>query len=160
MGDVLRRPPIWGELLILFVLVLAAAIVLLRSGNVPFVPKWEVALRDAFERYLVARPRNKEIFIGYPALWLALAIGMARSKASFTRFGSQLYLLARMASSLAFASAVNSFCHFHTRIYFICWRVFNGLWVGSFFGLILVVLFFLALKVKAFRRLLFCGEEI
>lgn len=160
VGEVLKRPPIWGELLILFVLVLAAAVVLLRSGNVPFVPKWEVALRDAFERYLVARPRNKEIFIGYPALWLALAMGMTKSKAPFTRFGSQLCLLARMASSLAFASAVNSFCHFHTRIYFICWRVFNGLWVGSFFGLVLVVAFFLALKVKAFRRLLFCGEEI
>ena len=63
-----------GELLILFVLVLAA-VVLLRSGNVPFVPKWEVALRDAFERYLVARPRNKEIFIGYPALGSRLPWG-------------------------------------------------------------------------------------
>ena len=113
----------------------------------------------AFERYLVARPRNKK-YLSVILSLARLAMGMTKSKASFTRFGSQLCLLARMASSLAFASAVNSFCHFHTRIYFICWRVFNGLWVGSFFGLVLVVAFFLALKVKAFRRLLFCGEEI
>jgi len=158
--DVLKRPPLWGELFALFVILLAAAILLVRSDNVSLVPRWEVALRDMFERYLVARPRNKEIFVGYPALWLAFVMGAMKSKVNFTRLGSQLHLLLRMASSLAFASAVNSFCHFHTRIYFICWRVFNGLWVGSLFGLLLVLVFILALKFKVIRRLLFVGEEV
>lgn len=158
--DVLKRPPLWGELLLLLFLLAAAAVLLIRSGNVSFVPKWEVALRDAFERYLVARPRNKEIFVGYPALWLALLISVMKSKYSLTRFGHQIHLLLRMSSSLAFASAVNSFCHFHTRIYFICWRVFNGLWVGSLFGLIAIGVFLLALRSKAFRRLFFGGEGI
>ena len=158
--DVLKRPPLWGELFALFVILLAAAILLVRSDNVSLVPRWEVAMRDMFERYLVARPRNKEIFVGYPALWLAFVMGAMKSKVNFTRLGSQLHLLLRMASSLAFASAVNSFCHFHTRIYFICWRVFNGLWVGSLFGLLLVLVFILALKFKVIRRLLFVGEEV
>jgi hypothetical protein len=31
---------------------------------------WEVKLRDLFEQTLMARPRTKEILLGYPALWL------------------------------------------------------------------------------------------
>jgi hypothetical protein len=63
-----------------------------------------------------------------------------------------------MATSVAFASAVNSFCHFHTPLTLTLWRVFNGLWVGSLFGLFVGLLLWLVVKVTAKFRIQEEGE--
>lgn len=127
------RPMVWLEFLLVCMILIAAAILALRSDNTAFVGGWERTLRDLLERTLVARPRTKELFIGYPALVLWYA--MARSN-----WGRHAWILPRAAASIGFASAVNSFCHFHTRLPFILFRVFNGWWAGLALGLASVLL--------------------
>ncbi len=70
LGQIFRRPPLWGELFLLGILLLGAALVLFRSDNVQVVPAFEIKVRELLERALVARPRTKELFIGYPSLLL------------------------------------------------------------------------------------------
>jgi hypothetical protein len=61
-------------------------------------------------------PRNKELFIGYPALVLWYVV---RRMDIWPNYREAL----RLASVFAFASALNSFCHFHTPLFFTLWRL-------------------------------------
>jgi hypothetical protein len=130
LEQVLSRPPIWGEILLFSVLFGMAGLVLLRSGNVSFVPGWEKAFRESLEQFLVARPRTKEFMAGYPSLilWYVTA-----------RMGiwERYREVFRLTGTLAFSSVINSFCHFHTHLFFILLRVGNGLWSGVAVGLFL-----------------------
>lgn len=132
LGEIFRRPPLWGELFLIGVLMAGAGLVLFRSDNVQFVPAFEVRMREFLERVLVARPRNKEIFLGYPALLLWYYV---RKADMWLRYREAL----RLAAVLGFSSAVNSFCHFHTPLFFILFRQFNGLWTGVLIGMAAIV---------------------
>jgi len=134
LSDIFSRPPLWGELVLLLVLIAGAGITLLRSGNVQLVPGWEVELRDLLERLLVARPRNKELFIGYPSIMLWY---LFRKRDLWPHYRE----IFRVGGTLAFSTMINSFCHFHTRLYFTLWREFNGLWSGVLAGLLVVLIF-------------------
>ncbi len=79
----------------------------------------------------MARPRNKELFIGYPALVLWYVVADAWTSGPTNREAL------RLASVFAFSSALNSFCLFHTPIFFTLWRVGNGLWAGFLLGAVL-----------------------
>lgn len=46
----------------------------------------------------------------------------------------------RLTVTLAFSSAVNSFCHFHTPLSLSILRGFNGWWSGLLLGVLLLVL--------------------
>ncbi len=133
LGEIFRRPPLWGELFLLGILLAGAGLVLFRSDNVQFVPAFEVRMREFLERVLVARPRNKELLLGYPALLLWYYVRKADLWPGYRE-------VLRMATVLGFSSAVNSFCHFHTPLYFILFRQFNGLWTGVLVGMMGIVL--------------------
>jgi hypothetical protein len=142
--QVLSRPPVWGELALVGVLAAAAGVMALRSGNVSFVPGWEIRFREFLEQLLIARPRTKEIFAGYPALVLWFVV---RRKDIWREYREVF----RLGATLAFSSVVNSFCHFHTHLLFILLRVFNGLLTGLIVGSIMAaVLVFLV--IPAWRR--------
>lgn len=141
--ELMLRPMVWLEFLLVCLVLVSAGILALRSDNTAFVGGWERSLRDLLERTLVARPRTKELFIGYPALILWFA--MARKN-----WGKQAWILPRAAASIGFASAVNSFCHFHTHLSFILFRVFNGWWTGILVGL--AALAFLSLVALPLAR--------
>lgn len=131
IGDIISRPAVWGELLLFGVTLLAMLIMTLRSDNFSSVPAWETAFRDFMERALLVRPRTKEFMVGYPALLLYYYVvrkGMAE------RYREVL----RIAASLAFSTAINTFCHFHTVLILSAARVLNGWWVGILVGLALV----------------------
>lgn len=132
LSQVLARPPVWGELALAGLVALAALVVLIRSDNSSFVPGFERSARLWLEQILVARPRNKELFIGYPALiiWYFL-----KRHDLWGRYREVL----RLAATLAFSSAVNSFCHFHTSLPLSVLRVFNGWWSGVIFGVVLLL---------------------
>ncbi|QVL36979.1 DUF5693 family protein [Aminirod propionatiphilus] len=144
LGDLLRRPPLWGEIFLLVLLLGGAAVVAIRSGNVESVPQWEIDLRDFLEQWLVARPRTKETFIGYPALILWYLFRRRDWLPSYRE-------VLRIGSTLAFASAANSFCHFHTHLIFTLWRVGNGVFLGCLFG-VLAAFIVLHLIEPAWRR--------
>lgn len=132
--SILRRPPVWGELLIVGALGLAALVMLVRSGNTGFVADWEVALREMLERLLWVRPRTKEFAIGYPCL--IIYYSLIRSDV-FPKYRE----LFRVGASISFASAINTFCHFHTLLPITIVRVVNGWWLGISIGVLILMLF-------------------
>jgi len=131
LKSVLSRPPLWGELALLGGFFVGLAILAVRSDNVSLAPQWEMALRSSLEQILVARPRNKEVFLGYPALVLWYAVRRADLSPRYRE-------VLRLCAVFAFASALNSFCHFHTPLYFTLWRVGNGFLGGLLVGGLLV----------------------
>jgi hypothetical protein len=133
LKDIISRPSLWGELLLVAFLLGAAAILTLRSDNVAFVPGWEVHFREMLERALWVRPRTKEFLVGYPCLVVYHAL-VRRGWAAHYR---EVF---RVGASLGFASAVNSFCHFHTLLPLSVVRVVNGWWLGLVVGFVALVL--------------------
>jgi hypothetical protein len=131
--EIIVRPPLWGELVLVGVLLAGAFLLTLRSDNVSFVPGWEVHFRDALERALWVRPRTKEFLAGYPCLIIYHAL-VRRGWAEHYR---EIF---RVGASLAFASAINTFCHFHTLLPLTIVRVVNGWWLGIAVGFVALVI--------------------
>jgi hypothetical protein len=123
----LSRPPLWGELFLGSALLAGLVVALFRSDNVQFIPGVETQIRAALERFLVARPRSKEVFIGYPCL---LLWAFAARAGLWARCREAL----RVGVAVGFSSVVNSFCHYHTPLLFILLREFHGLWTGVLLG--------------------------
>ncbi|MDR1874564.1 MAG: DUF5693 family protein [Synergistaceae bacterium] len=150
LSSLLSRPPLFGELALVLFLVALMGVILFRSDNVQFIPGIEAKIRHALERVLVARPRNREVFIGYPSLLLyAFAV-----RTGLWPRGRELL---RLGTTTGFASVVNSFCHYHTPLLFILLREFHGLWTGALLGVVAV--FAVRTVVRpAWRRLRFIAE--
>lgn len=133
VSDVMARPAVWGELALVGAMMLALLVMTFRSDNVSSVPGWETAFRGFMERLLLVRPRTKEFVVGYPALILYYYLmkngWAARYREAF-----------RVAAAIAFSSAVNTFCHFHTMLTLSVIRVATGWAVGIIFGLVAVAL--------------------
>jgi len=131
LSELLSRPPIWGELFLGAALFSLLVLILFRSDNVQFIPGIEAKLRQSLEQLLIARPRTREVFIGYPSI---LLYAFAVKAGLWVRYRELL----RIGAVLGFSSVVNSFCHYHTPLTFILLREFNGLWVGITLGLLAV----------------------
>lgn len=133
VSEIMGRPAIWGELALVGVMLLAMLVMALRSDNVSSVPGWETSFRDLMERLLLVRPRTKEFAIGYPALILYYYV-MRKGWAVHYREAF------RVAAAVAFSSAVNTFCHFHTELSLSALRVATGWGLGIIAGLAAVIL--------------------
>ncbi|MBQ4468813.1 MAG: hypothetical protein II917_01550 [Synergistaceae bacterium] len=131
--EFLSRPPLWGELVMIGVLLAGVGLIIFRSGNVTFIPGFEARIRETLERLLIARPRTREVFVGYPSL---LLLNFLVSRNLFAHYRE----LFRIGVALGFSSVINSFCHFHTPLMMILLREFNGLWTGLLVGIIAVLL--------------------
>ena len=131
--EFLSRPPLWGEIALVGVLLAGIGLIIFRSGNVAFIPGFEARIRETLEKLLIARPRTREVFIGYPSL---LLLNFLAAKKYFAQYRE----IFRIGVALGFSSVINSFCHFHTPLYLILLREFNGLWTGLLIGLIVVAL--------------------
>ena len=131
--EFLNRPPLWGELIVIIVLLGAVGFMVLRSGNTQGISNLEANMRDTLERLLIARPRTKEVFVGYPSVLLLMYLVKHNML-------SQYREILRIGASIGFSSVVNSFCHFHTPLTLILLREFNGLWTGLIVGVIAVLL--------------------
>lgn len=125
----LHKPvtPIAG--LLLAVAAASVALYVIRSGNVTFLKPSELedTFRTFLENTLVARPRNKEFLVGYPAGLLFIFFFLRRN---FT-----ILPLLAIFMQMGQVSAVNSMCHFHTPLVLSLLRIFNGLWLGILLGL-------------------------
>jgi hypothetical protein len=137
----LKNPITLGQLLGILggaaVLGAAAFVLLARSGNNPVFAGssgLEDKLRLILEKLLVARPRTKEFLVGYPLFWLALSWVKDKWLVKDHWFYSLLVLGALVCQ----VSLINTFCHFHTPLWFSLLRCFHGLWVGTLVGLGLV----------------------
>ena len=147
--EFLSRPPLWGEIALFGVLLAGIGLIIFRSGNVAFIPGFEAKIRVMLEKLLIARPRTREVFVGYPSL---LLLNFLVAKKYFARYRE----IFRIGVALGFSSVINSFCHFHTPLFLILLREFNGLWTGLIVGLIVVALvrFVLIPALKLIRPLI------
>lgn len=147
--EFLSRPPLWGEIALSGVLLAGIGLIIFRSGNVAFIPGFEAKLRVMLEKLLVARPRTREVFIGYPSL---LLLNFLVAKNYFAHYRE----IFRIGVALGFSSVINSFCHFHTPVFLILLREFNGLWTGLIVGLIVVAIvkFILVPALKLIKPLI------
>jgi hypothetical protein len=127
MIDIINRPPLWGELMLAVLLISAAVILTIRSDNASYVPGWEIRFRDLLERLLWIRPRTKEFLVGYPCLIICY---VADRRGWIPNYRE----IFRIGASMAFASAVNSFCHFHTILPLTVARVVSGWCLGIVTG--------------------------
>ena len=132
MGGLGRRHGAGGRLLkaALALVALAAVAYVLRTGNHSgLVTDWERLARGWLEDVFGVRPRTKEFLIGYPALWLGLALFGAR-----WRMAGPLLLA---VGSVAYISLINTFAHAHSPLAISLARSAWGLALGSAVGLAL-----------------------
>ncbi|MCR5335363.1 MAG: DUF5693 family protein [Synergistes sp.] len=152
IGEIIARPALWGELVLIGAVMIALLIMAVRSDNVSNVPVLEVAFRDFMERLLAVRPRTKEFMIGYPALVLYWYLVR-------WNYIPRIREAVRLAASLAFCSAVNTFCHFHTLLRLSVIRVLNGWWLGMAVGVAFVVLLHFVLLPLCRRAYSYLGSK-
>ena len=131
LTEFLSRPPLWGEIILYGALMGAIGFAILRSDNVANISGIETRVRESLEHLLIARPRTREMLIGYPSLllWGFLA------RHDYFKLYREIF---RVGAVLGFSSVINSFCHFHTPMMLILLREFNGLWTGLLAGLVVV----------------------
>lgn len=125
----LRRSPTYLALLLALVAVVALYYYVGRSGHTGGVgvSGLELRLREVLETIFTARPRFKEILIGYPALLALLYL--------YRRYPfKELVLVLGLGVMMGIISTVNSFSHVFTAISISASRTLAGLLVGLAIG--------------------------
>ena len=125
----LRRSPSYLALALAFVAVLALYYYIGRSGHTGgvTVSSLELRLREVLETIFMARPRFKEILIGYPAV---MALVYLYRRYPF----KELVLILGLGVMMGSISVVNSFSHVFTAITISASRTLAGLLVGIAIG--------------------------
>jgi hypothetical protein len=107
----------WGRWAVPVLVIGAAGILLIRSGNNPWIPvsHWENVFRLDLEQWFVIRPRFKEFLLGHPALTAGL-IWLAGGSCERSGSGSSRWLLTGLIllGTVGQASIENTFLHIHT----------------------------------------------
>jgi hypothetical protein len=128
---------------------------LARSGNnVMGVLQIELRIREQLELLFLARPRFREIIVGYPAL-LVMVYLYHRYKKNF------ILLLLGFGVMLGSTSMINSFCHVFTSVYISAHRTLAGLLVGSIIAVCALVAVIILEKLAwyIYRRWFLKGEK-
>ncbi|GAH97369.1 unnamed protein product, partial [marine sediment metagenome] len=78
----IKKPILIEHVIIMIFFAVFLVIYISRSGNFSFLPVLDVEekIRIFLEKTLIARPRNKEFLIGYPALLLAMSMNFLKIK--------------------------------------------------------------------------------
>ena len=100
-----------------------------RSGNTSGiqVSGLEMRLREILENIFLARPRFKELIIGYPALFALVYL--------YRKYGKDyIALILGLGVMMGSISMVNSFCHVFTAVMTSLNRTLGGLLVGTIIG--------------------------
>jgi hypothetical protein len=122
--------------LALGVLIIGGAYVLqARSGNASDITpsSFELALRAHLTSILSVRPRFKEFLIGFPALALVPALGIADRR----RFG----WLVVLAIGMGLGDVVDTFSHLHTPLAISLLRIVNGVVLGALVAALAIVVY-------------------
>lgn len=113
------------------VILLGLLIVVLRSGNTSAASSIELAFRSFLEKYLIARPRTKEL-IAFPILMLAVLCAIYKNKA--------LFFLVAAVGMIGIEDIVNSFCHLRMPVLVTTLSSTYSLIFGIIIGSIIVVI--------------------
>ena len=145
--ETMKKPILIEHVVILGFFAVFLVVYIARSGNFSFLPVLgiEEKIRVFLERTLIARPRNKEFLIGYPALMLAMSMNYLKIK----EFKIPMIIIGTIGP----VTLINTFCHIHTPFLFSLLRSFNGIWLGTLLGLIIISVFYLTVKI--FKRAIY-----
>ena len=137
----IRKPILIEHVIIMMFFAVFLVIYIARSGNFSFLPVLgiEENIRIFLEKTLIARPRNKEFLIGYPALLLAMSMNYLKIK----DFKIPMIIIGTIGP----VTLINTFCHIHTPFLFSMLRTFNGVWLGLAIGLVAVTIFYYLVKI-------------
>jgi hypothetical protein len=119
--------------LILFLFMVGALVLYVyvgRSGNTSGlqVSGLEIRLREILENIFLARPRFKELIIGYPALFMLVYL--------YRKYGKEyIALILGLGVTMGSISMVNSFCHVFTAVMISLNRTLGGLLIGVIIGI-------------------------
>jgi hypothetical protein len=123
--------------LILFLFMVGALMLYVyvgRSGNTSGiqVSGLEIRLREILENIFLARPRFKELIIGYPSLFMLVYL--------YRKYGKEyIALILGLGVMMGSISMVNSFCHVFTPVMISINRTLGGLLLGAIIGVIAVI---------------------
>lgn len=133
MWSALKQKPSYLVLALFFLAAAAGYYYIGRSGNnIVQVSSFEIKLREILEGLLLARPRFKEMLIGYPALFAAVYL--------FHRYRREAVLFVLgFGVVIGSISMVNSFCHVFTAAYISIIRTAGGLVLGILAGMLTVL---------------------
>ncbi len=144
MKEILEMEVTVKNLLMVFVVIFALAILVIRSGHSTGMPvlDLEVRLREWLEDTFYARPRSKELFLGHPAFVLAVA-------AFLKKFPKKILLALTIVATIGQSSMVETFAHVHTPIFVSFMRGVDGLIPGAILGVVAILMAYYAAKLKA-----------
>lgn len=130
--DIFRSPILTYQLLVGVLIVAAAALLVMRSGNESDIAPShaELLMRHLLANVLSVRPRLKEFAIGFPCLMLIPALLPLHRRAVG-------WLLA-LGAGVGIGDMVDTFSHLHTPLFISLWRIFNGFVLGAVIGAILI----------------------
>lgn len=138
-AQVMKTPMQLGWFVAIVVIAVAAVFLLLvfvyyiyRTGNSTTTPETELAFRNFLENTLIARPRTKEMLIGWPMLMLFIW--------SLRRGMKFLPMVFGMGMSIGLVSVVNTFLHIRTPFLLSLLRTGWGILFGLLIGLAAVVI--------------------
>ena len=138
-AQVMKTPMQLGWFVAIVVIAVAAVFLLLvfvyyiyRTGNSTTTPETELAFRNFLENTLIARPRTKEMLIGWPMLMLFIW--------SLRRGMKFLPMVFGMGMSIGLVSVVNTFLHIRTPFLLSLLRTGWGILFGLLLGLAGVVI--------------------
>lgn len=140
----IKKPILIEHVIIMMFFAVFLVIYISRSGNFSFLPVLDIEekIRIFLEKTLIARPRNKEFLIGYPALLLAMSMNFLKVK--------EFKIPVIIIGTIGPVTLINTFCHIHTPFLFSMLRTFNGVWLGLVLGLIIITIFYYTVKI--FRK--------
>ena len=137
--ETLNSPIRWGVALITLVILGALGFMLLRTGNdnPAAVSSWELKFRDILDTVLFVRPRTKTFLIGFPLLYIGVAMLM-RYRGRAGEFGSSAMggwtALLLAGGAIGQTDVVNTLCHIHTPVALSLERIGVAFIVGSILG--------------------------
>lgn len=153
-AELMQTPMKLGWFIAVVVIAVAAVFMLLvfvyymyRTGNSTTTSAGELAFRNFLENALIARPRTKEMLIGWPMLMLFIW--------SLRRGMKFLPMVFGMGMSIGLVSVVNTFLHIRTPFLLSLLRTGWGVLFGLLIGLAAVVI--AELVYRLVRRV--CGVE-
>ena len=142
----LQKPMTIISIVILLAVVVSLFLYIIRSDNTLILKPTalEDRSRTFLENTLIARPRNKEFLVGYPAALIFVAFLMRKEFA--------LLPILAIFIQMGQVSVVNTFCHFHSPLALTMLRTANGFWLGALIG------FFIVLGLSVLQLILAYGK--
>ena len=144
LSDIVRvmrwNIPVW-TIALLGAVGLVGTYYLARTGHETnaSISLYELIMRNALEKALLARPRTKEFLIAFPSIMLAVYSAVRRMPLFTAAFG--------LVGTIGLTSVCNTFMHIRTPLYLSFLRTLYAVILGIIIGVILMYLFELVCRI-------------